>query len=295
MSNQTSDQSKKQWPPFFLNSEFFINQINNNNNQSEPKEIKGFLNTLDDEDGDSTKKIDESTDLSKIFQSLTSKELDEKTQNSFSNLSLEKKIEDDKKIEEEKKERQTNISFNFSNGNKKSFSVLFNFGTGKDFISKIDPKKSFNDWCLAKLNYGTSKHDKTNKNEIDMTDAFIYDTFQQKETFEINDKVIVQIPDTKLFMMTTEEDGKKSFVILGVGKISITSLNGVNRIVMRQNSMGKCILNTRLYTSIKPKISSNIVQLIAQNENGELSIYKIIFPNPEKAQLFNNNILSLAK
>ncbi|OHT12385.1 hypothetical protein TRFO_17744 [Tritrichomonas foetus] len=177
---------------------------------------------------------------------------------------------------------------NFSSvgtGKSPTFSVKFHFGTGRCFTSKTNPQKKFEMFTFNNFGYGSNKAD--NKNEgVDFTDSFIYDANEPKEEFEPNEKKILQIPDTKLYVLTTEEDGKKSFAIIGAGRITITLTEGIHRIVMRQNCLGKCILNTRVYTKVLPKLNGNVIQFIGQNENREISVYRICFQDPEKVTEF---------
>lgn len=209
-------------------------------------------------------------------------------------------------------------SFDFAKGDAPSFSVKFNFGTGKQFTSKTKPSKEFLKCNFKNFSFSKSKSDNINKKGgFDYTDSFLFKMPRESNKTNQNEKNILQIQDIKLYLLSSNGQNKKFFSTVGKGRISITENNNVYRIIVRNNK-GNCILNTRIFPNIIPKISNNFVQIVGQNsdyinedygdaENDDnkdsddnekesiLSIYRIKFPSLEKAKEFYQCISLIKK
>lgn len=196
-------------------------------------------------------------------------------------------------------------SFDFSRGDAPSFSVKFNFGTGKQFTSKTNPSKTFLSFNFKnKTSFSKSKSDNTNKKGgADYTDSFLFKIPKELNKSNQNEKNILQIQDIKLFILMIDKNEKK-FSLISRGKIFINVINNINRIIVR-NNQGNCIFNSRILPKMAPIINNKSIQIIGQNFGAEkstennndkrsdkaekeniLSIYRIVFPTVEKAKEF---------
>ena len=163
---------------------------------------------------------------------------------------------------------------------------------------------NFNNFSFSK-----SKTDNSNKKGgFDYTDSFLFKMHSENSKTNQNEKNILQVPNIKLYKMRFADKNKKRFILIGHGKISITVTSNVYRIIVRHDNIGNCVLNTRIFPNITPKINNNIIQIVGQTSDNNnvddkfdandienknckekestLAIYKICFPTNEKANEF---------
>lgn len=184
--------------------------------------------------------------------------------------------------------------FDFETGDTTPFSVKFSFGTEKFFTSYTNPSKKFNMINLNPISYNISKVDETKEETVDYTDKFLYESHQQINIE--NEKSYFHACNIKLYVLASDDDGKSCFSLVDIGHVSISCTNSVYRITVKQNCIGKSVLNTRVLTKISPKLIGNCVQFVGQNydgnlnscskQNSKLSIYRIKFETLEKAKEF---------
>lgn len=157
-------------------------------------------------------------------------------------------------------------TFDFSKGDAPSFNVKFNFGTGKQFISKTKPNKPFLMYNFNNFNFSKSKSDSVNKKGgNDYTDSFLLKQPHESNKSNSNEKNILQVQNIKLYILNSNNKRKKKFTCIGPGRISITVINDVRRIIVMHNYTDKCILNTRIFPNISPILKEKYIQIIGQN------------------------------
>lgn len=129
---------------------------------------------------------------------------------------------------------------------KKIDEIHFNFGTGKDFISQIDPKSPFGEYIPEMVRL-----------EFTGVDTSEHKTGEEEETNVFEAKV-------SLWRFRVEGENKE-WVPRGIGTLRMNKGSDYSRIIIRREE-GRTVLNSRIFSEMKPIQTKNKMRLLVQDD-----------------------------
>ncbi|KAI0051860.1 hypothetical protein FA95DRAFT_1554105 [Auriscalpium vulgare] len=90
---------------------------------------------------------------------------------------------------------------------------------------------------------------------------------------------------TKLHRLTKDAEGKPEWVDLGVGMVRYKKHrdSGARRVLLRNSSTSKILLNFNIYAGLKPTVNKKTLATMGHNGNGESSPYRLRFADEATA------------
>ncbi|TFY81209.1 hypothetical protein EWM64_g2795, partial [Hericium alpestre] len=98
------------------------------------------------------------------------------------------------------------------------------------------------------------------------------------------DEDTVHAVKTKVFKLTEGKDKEKRWGDMGVGILRLKKhkTTGARRMILRQSTTGKIIINFRIYPGLSPTLGKkNAVSFIGHGEDGAAIPYMLRFSKPE--------------
>lgn len=88
---------------------------------------------------------------------------------------------------------------------------------------------------------------------------------------------------TKVYSLNKEEGAWKELGV-GVLKVKKHKETGVRRLLLRNSSTGKIVINFRLHTAMKPSVTKQVVSLMGHNDKGNGVPFRLRVKTEQAAQ-----------